>query len=210
MPLARRRGRRGGRLDAPRGLSDARAVRSLVRSFYLIGALVSCASVPDASAPEARRGESEPPQRASTPDQGDEGAAAIVCEAYCSRVGECGRQGCACPAIGRRLGLLKRGYLGMLALCLDGVACSAIEGERAWGGCHDFVVNGIEPTRPLRTFCFESSRRAARCGRAEEADQSACLVAYRHISDEAVEQAIACLARDCPEVPGCVAEWLRP
>jgi hypothetical protein len=147
----------------------------------------------------------------STPDTGDDGAAAIVCEAFCTRSRDCGGgESCACPAEGRRLGLLRRSYLGQLSLCLDGVACSAVQNGQAWTGCHDFVVKTIDASRALRDFCFESSRRAAKCGRGKDADQSACLVEYRYLTDEALLQATRCLERPCAEAPGCAAQWLRP
>ena len=151
-----------------------------------------------------------PPREPSTPDTGDEGAAAIVCDAFCTRARDCGGEGCDCPAHGRRLGLLKRSYLGQLALCLDGVACAAVQSGQAWAGCHDFVVKTIPSSDALRDFCFASSRRAADCGRGEDADQSACLIEYRHITDEALAQATRCLERSCAEAPACAAQWLRP
>jgi hypothetical protein len=93
-------------------------------------------------------------------------------------------------------------------MCVDGVACDALLSHNAWNACHDFALGAIQPGPLLRRFCFDSARRAARCGRADDADQSACLVSFRHVSDQALEQGLGCLEGDCAKVPDCLARTL--
>ncbi len=134
---------------------------------------------------------------------------AQLCAAFCDRARDCGQASCGdCPAKGRRLEHLRPEYLWRLLMCVDGVSCHALTSATAWSACHDYALGALQPSRLLRRFCFDSARRAARCGRAADADQSACLVDFRHVGDEALALAIDCLAERCEQVPGCLSQKL--
>jgi hypothetical protein len=99
-------------------------------------------------------------------------------------------------------------YLGQMLLCLEGASCTSISQRTAFRACHDFVVTGLSVTKPLRHFCFEGSRRAARCNRAGDADQSDCLSRFRYVRDDALASAAECMKAPCEAVPQCMKERL--
>jgi hypothetical protein len=137
-----------------------------------------------------------------------------LCGIHCDRAVTCGvvAEACSadCPARGRDLTGMRDDYLGQLALCLEGASCSAISQRTAFGACHEFVVGSLPVTPPLRRFCFEGSRRAARCDRAGDADQSDCLSRFRYLGENALTAAGSCLAASCDEVPRCMQQYLAP
>ena len=185
-----------GRHDGPR-----RAGTRVVLSALVLG-FTGCGGA-EAADPAASERAARPAPGAAVPSE------AQLCAAFCDRARVCGQASCAdCPAHERRLDHLRSEYLWRLLMCVDGVACDALLSHGAWNACHDYALTAIQPGPLLRRFCFDSARRAARCGRADDADQSACLVSFRHVSDEALQQGLACLAGDCNQVPGCLARTL--
>lgn len=162
--------------------------------------LVGCASAP----PPDKKGE---PPAADSPIQADD-----LCTVHCERAEVCGvhRDACErdCPARGRSVDKMRFDFVGRMMLCLDGASCTSLQEGTAWKGCHDGMLKTLPVTDGLRRFCFESSRRAARCGRAADADQSACLTKFRYQRDEALTAALTCLDKPCAQVPTCMAREL--
>lgn len=176
------------------------------RNGWLLIGVVGCTEAPPA-APTAPAPASEPATAAPalvSPDQ--------LCQAYCDRWAGCGKPAasCACQAQGKNLAVFNPAYIGRLMLCLDGVPCATLDDGSAWSACHDTTLQALPPSDDLRDFCFASARRAAECGTPDQADQSACLVTFRHVSDAAIADASSCLKQECGEVPRCVRWALSP
>lgn len=173
------------------------AMRSKTAALAL---LFGCASAPP---PEKPREE----PAAKSPIGSDD-----LCTVHCERAEVCGvhRDACErdCPARGRSVDKMRFDFVGRMLLCLDGASCAALKEGSAWRGCHEGMLKTLPVTDALRRFCFASSRRAARCGRAADADQSACLTKFRYQSDEALTASLTCLEKACDEVPACMAREL--
>jgi len=103
---------------------------------------------------------------------------------------------------------VRPGLLWRMLGCIDAMECVFVEQGRAWDACFESGRAGLPITKPLRRFCFESSRRAAKCGRAGEADQTACLTRFRHIRDEQLEAATECTRLACDQVSQCFGSKL--
>jgi hypothetical protein len=172
--------------------------------LWLIACLfhLGCAAAP----PPEEKDEPPPPQPGLPVDSDD------LCTVHCERAEKCGvfRDACErdCPARGRAIGKMRRDYVGNLMLCLEGASCNGLKEGTAWDGCHTALVKGLPVSDTLRRFCFESSRRAAQCKRADDVDQIACLLRFRLNNDTALEQARTCFAKPCGDVPGCMAKAL--
>lgn len=165
---------------------------------------LGCASPPP---PDEPAEQPAPPPRQEIPVSDDE-----VCTVHCERAEKCGvfRDTCEadCPGRGRPIHKMRADFVYHLMLCLEGASCSALSEGNAWERCHEAIVKTLPVSKPLRKFCFESSRRAAQCGRREEADQIACLTRFRFNNDVALERALACMDESCAKIPGCMAEEL--
>lgn len=178
-----------------------------VRSFlgvYWFGLLgLACGG----AAPPNAEPEPSPAATPSSPVAADE-----LCTVHCDRAEVCGvhRDACErdCPARGRPVSNMRHDFIGHMLLCLDGASCSSLQEGAAWKGCHEGVVKTLPVTESLRRFCFESSRRAARCGRGADADQAACLSDLRYQRDESLDAARRCFELPCAKVPGCMAAAL--
>jgi hypothetical protein len=135
-----------------------------------------------------------------------------VCAVHCERAADCGvvAEACAedCPARDKDLSGMRDDYLAQLGLCLEGASCSSVSQRTAFGACHEYVVTTLKVTPALRRFCFAGARRAARCGRAADADQSECLSQFRYFNEETLAHALACMDAPCAEVPSCMAARL--
>ncbi len=163
--------------------------------------LVSCASTPSATEPSPRT----VPRRAAI-------GADELCQVHCDRAETCGvhRDACErdCPARGRGVEKMRSDFVRLMLLCLEGAACNGLKERTAWEGCHSALVKTLPVSDALRRFCFESSRRAARCGRGDEADQTECLTRFRFANETALAQATACIDKSCALVPRCMAQAL--
>ena len=180
--------------------------RTQLALAYLGAALLGCGATGPAPSDNTR-----PAPSAHTLEPVEPVSSDGLCTAWCDRLLTCrGGKSCACQAEGRDLSSLTRGYIARLTLCFDGVPCSSLDKGTAWSACHKTVLRMRPITRELRKFCFSSARRAAECGRRDEADQSACIGSFRHIADHGIAAAQACVDRPCGEVPGCVAQALAP
>lgn len=135
-----------------------------------------------------------------------------VCTVHCERAETCGvfRDACEkdCPGRGRPINKMRADFVYYLMLCLEGASCSALKEGTAWKRCHEAIIKTLPVSKPLRKFCFESSRRAAVCGKRDDADQIACLTQFRFNNDTALEHALDCLDKPCAEVPGCMSQAL--
>jgi hypothetical protein len=159
------------------------------------------------SAPPPPKKEAPKPATGGLPVTADD-----VCTVHCDRAEKCGvhRDACErdCPGRGRPIAKMRADFVGRLMLCLEGAACASLTEGTAWRGCHEAIVKTLPVTKPLRKFCFESARRAARCGRGDEADQMACLTEFRYSSDAALEAARQCMDQPCDDVPACMTATL--
>jgi hypothetical protein len=163
----------------------------------VVAFLVACNGEPEPTRPAA-------PHRAPPDTAG-------LCQAVCDREAACGRPGpCPerCRAEAPDTAKLKPDYLWRLLSCLDDVECTYVVGGTAFRWCDEALGRTLPTTTALRRFCFESSRRAAACGRAADADQGECLNRFRTVDDPALERAIACLTQPCASVPACLAKTL--
>lgn len=180
---------------AYRGGVDARSL-----AFVCI---VACSATPPPPPPEK---DEEPPRETLPVDSTD------LCAIHCDRAEKCGihRDACErdCPARGRSIAKMRGDFIGNMMLCLEGAACTGLQEGTAWDGCHSALVKTLPVSDSLRRFCFESSRRAARCERADDADQIDCLTRFRFHNDTALEEARKCFTKPCADVPACMAAAL--
>jgi hypothetical protein len=165
-----------------------------IRHMALLAAGIACSSGGEPAPVE--------PKGAPPPDM------ARLCEAVCEREATCGRPG-PCPERCRREGpdaeRLRADYLWRVLSCIDDVECQFVMGGNTFRYCDDVIGRQLSTTASLRRFCFESSHRAAVCGRGNDAEQGDCLQRFRAIDDNALDAGRACLAEGCDAVPACLA-----
>ncbi len=159
-------------------------------------------------------GGSAPPGSAPGPSGGGEPAGANkpsatrLCTAYCDRQQHCGL-GTATDCVARCASEqgdnrhIRMDFAWHLLACLDALECPFVAPGRAFQICHESTTRRLALTPTLRRFCFESARKAAQCGRRDDADQSGCLDRFRYLEDEALAAGLACVKKPCAEVPAC-------
>ena len=132
------------------------------------------------------------------------------CDALCARAEACGAPNASrcrsdCPSEATSdLAHVRPEYGWKLTACLDGTDCRSLLAGKAEPACEAYAREQLQPTPLLRSFCFDSSKRAAQCH--QPADQSDCLDRYRSLDDASLQAAQKCLERTCAEVPGCFAQ----
>jgi hypothetical protein len=130
-----------------------------------------------------------------------------LCTARCEREAACHMpgEGCMRECLGwqRSITNMRGDLMWRMLTCLDSIDCVLVEQGTAWQQCFEQMRAIVPLTPALRRFCFESARRAAVCGKRNEADQTSCRDQFRHLDDAVLEQGTACLAKPCAEVTRC-------
>jgi len=135
-------------------------------------------------------------------------SAVRLCTAFCDRSFACGLgpgEDCVrrCAARHRDNPHIRADFAWRLLTCLDAIDCPFVADGQAFRQCHEAMTRQLDITKALRHFCFQSARKAAQCGRRDDADQGECLDRYRYLEDSALQAGAACLAKPCAEVPAC-------
>jgi hypothetical protein len=156
----------------------------------------------------------DPPDERAAPRDDNVPSPKQLCTARCERRAACGDTASDCisrcvknsPATGA----IRSGLLWRMLGCIDGMECVFVKQGRAWDACFESGRASLPISKSLRRFCFESSSRAAKCGRSAEADQTACLTRFRHIRDEHLDAALECTKLACDQVPLCFSARVGP
>jgi len=183
---------------------DAR-LRSRAQVGLLAAAVCLGAAACGASSDPAATSAADP---GGAPAEENKPSAERLCTAHCDRQQACGlapESDCVtrCAPGQADNPHIRVDFAWHLLGCLDAIECPFVVEGRAFQVCHEATTRRLEITKPLRQFCFQSARKAAQCGRRDDANQGDCLDRYRYLKDEALTAGLACLAKPCAEVPGC-------
>lgn len=172
----------------------------------MLGLLLACGGSEEKPA-------NKPPEKGPPDGKVKKPTATQLCQARCERAAACQvpDNGCMRECMGwqKTTEHIRGDLLWRQLTCLDSIECPFVQQGNAWQQCFEQMRNQIPLTDTLRKFCYESARRAATCGRRNEADQTGCRDQFRHLEDAVLEKGRECLKKSCAEVPVCFRRHFR-